>query len=91
MIKTNPDINYGSALTRLFNGLKDAEKTIQSKKQDKYPYAYGQLSMAVKMALVECSEMDLAEIQKQLEPNDKIPDGYPEAPTLYLHEQLNWD
>lgn len=64
MKKTNPDIDYGSALESLFGGLKDAEKTVQGDSDTKYAYAYGQASMAIKMCLVTCTDLTFDEMHK---------------------------
>jgi len=70
MIKTNPDIDYGSALRDLFKGLKEAQQTVIPGDGYSYARSYGRLAGAVKSCLVACTDMTLEEIQEQTKVTD---------------------
>jgi hypothetical protein len=90
MIKTNKNINYGAALTRLLEGYNFAQEKANSEDEYKYPNAYGRLQSAVKGLFLACTDKYPEELnQKSATP--KAPEGYPEAPTLLLYDALHWE
>jgi len=79
MIKTNKDIDYGAALTELFEGLKMAEK-VQQSDIGSMAQAYGIITMRVKMVLITCSDLSMNDIYEQTrgrEPVDDVPAIFP--------------
>lgn len=82
MIKTNPNIDYGSALSTLFERLKVAEAVVQGDEVGKYANGYGRISMAVKMCLIECTDLTFDEIHKKTRvspaPAEKEKDDLPD-------------
>ncbi len=84
MIKTNPDINYGSALSSLFQKFKDAEKALQQSDKSIYAYANysGRLSGAIKGILIETDAVkDYAEIDAAIVLNNNdIPETLFQSP-----------
>ena len=86
MIKTNKNINYGAAMQTLLEGLKFAEDMAKSKEEYKYPNAYGRATMAIKLCLMTCTEMELDDIDNAINQKAAPDEAANEAPTLLRYD-----
>lgn len=71
MIKTDKNIDYGAALSSIYEKLKMAEKKVQSNDMGAYAQAYGIASMGIKMLLVTCSDLTMNQIYEETRAESK--------------------
>jgi len=96
-MKINPNIDLGKAFESLKKDLIDIE--IESQKEAetvldsgmKYARAYGRLSAAVQCHIAANTDTSYLFLREALKtPEKPLPEGFDQAPTLLLYEQLNW-
>lgn len=90
-------VDLGKAFESLKNTLIEIEKDTKEQKETvldtglKYAGAYGRLSAAVLFHIANNTDTSYHFVDDALKSAEKAPEGYPEAPTLLLHEQTHWN
>lgn len=74
MLLLNNNVDYAKHFEKIKQTLWETNDIINRNKEGKYAYAYGKLSMGVKILLVACTTGLLEDIQKYL---DSKPDDLP--------------
>lgn len=74
MFIINNEVDLGKSFEKLTESLKKAYETFKTGKPGCHARALGNLESAVKIHLIECSHMDMKDIQDYIEQPDNDPD-----------------
>jgi hypothetical protein len=74
-MKLHKDVDLGKSFEKLKSALLKTVGSTKGNNPARYAASFGELSMAVKIHLVQCSDLTLKDIQDEIEGPDDIPSG----------------